>query len=242
MTSLTETELDDLWHSSWSSALAEAQTKTDVPIELWRTAGRPTKNMPNGEDLEWWRKSGRAQLDLYLQWREQTKWTIATYEGLPAIEIGLEWQFGDVIVKGFCDAAFLTEDGDAVVVDFKTGNRTVGNPTQLGLYATMISLMFDVPAPRFGAYYSSRKGELGYMHELTRFNERYFNDVFAMMYHSVGEGVFVPNLDSFCGTCAVGKFCYANGGIESHLYDPLDPDFTTFNQITTEVKQHGSRA
>ena len=108
--------LPELWNESWAKQLAEAQAKTDLPVEKWRTAGKPTKEKPNGEDLGWWHAAGLEMIDKYVAWLKSTGWKIAVIDDVPVIELGLELELEQLTVKGFVDCGFVTEDDTLVCI------------------------------------------------------------------------------------------------------------------------------
>lgn len=220
------TEVMSIWQASWASALADAQQKNDAPIEQWRTAGRKTKDKPNGEDLNWWHQAGLEQVIAYRSWLEMSGWRVVSIDGKPLIEYEVNAAFngGETPVKGFIDAVMVTPNGELVIVDYKTGSRVPAGVQQLALYATMMG-MVGLPTPTMGAWYMTRKGELSPIEDLSRWDKAYFENLFAQLARARNADVYLPHISDMCGSCGVNSFCYAYGGSESHLYDPLDPNF-----------------
>lgn len=217
----------EIWSRSWADALAEQQQKSDVHIDKWRTAGRKTKDKPNGEDLAFWQQSGLEQVEAYSAWLKNSGWQIATYEGKPLVEFGLFSSFaaGTAPVKGFVDAVMRTPGGEIVVVDYKSGSRPPHGPQQLALYATMMRAM-GMPAPTLGAYFMTRKGTLGPVEDLTRWDQKFFDRIFKQLNTVKHMNIYLPNIADHCGYCSVAEYCYAAGGSKSAEFDPDDPKCT----------------
>lgn len=219
-------EVVSIWNAAWAASLAEAQQKSDAPVEQWRTAGRKTKDKPNGEDLNWWHHAGLEQVNAYRSWLEMSGWRIVSFDSEPMVEFEVNAAFNDgaTPVKGFIDAVMVTPGGELVIVDYKTGSRTPAGVQQLALYATMLG-MVDLPIPTLGAYYMTRKGELSPVEDLTRWDKPFFDNLFDQLYRARTADVYLPHVSDMCGSCGVNAFCYAYGGSESHLYDPLHPNY-----------------
>lgn len=221
------TDLDSLWESSWASSLAESQQRTETPIELWRTAGRKTKDKPNGEDLGWWHDAGRDQLKMYKDWLDESGWMIASFDGKAMIEYEVNASFngGVTPVKGFIDACMVNPAGQLIIVDYKSGSRAPASVHQLALYATMMG-MVGLPTPTLGAWYMTREGKLGAVEDLTRYDKRFFDRLFKQLNTAVQMNVHLPSVGDHCKSCSVNDFCYAYGGEKSAQFDPDDPNCT----------------
>lgn len=203
----------DLWAQAWEQETAEAMKWTEAPVELWRTGGRKTKALPNGEDLGWWHEQGPQQLERYESWLRSCVnqgWQVATLPaGRPGVEWGFETEFGGVAVRGYIDL-ILTRDGQIMVVDLKSGQPPKSD-IQLGLYARALEKDTGWPVD-FGAYYITRNGEATPPVSLERFTEDFFVDLFAKTDRIVREGLFLPNVSNMCVSCSVHDYCAAYGG------------------------------
>lgn len=215
-------QLEAIWEQAWEESLAEQDLHAQFPQEKWRRGGRKTKDKPNGEDLDFWHEAGLEHLKGYVEWIERTGWRIATVGDKPGIELELEATFGGVTVKGIADAVYETPD--LLLVDYKTGSRTPSSWVQLCLYAEAMERQYGV-RPKYGAFFMTRKNELSALEPLNKYDGSWFDRLFAQLNKARQYGPFLPNLGEACRTCDVVHACYANGGTESHKYDPDDPKF-----------------
>ena len=223
-------DLDDIWDVAWAEAVTAQTRKTDVTPEKWRSAGRVTKANPNKEDLAFWNIEGRAALEGYRDWLDSSGWQIAEYAGKPLVEFELNVMFGDIRVKGFADAVFATPDW--IMVDYKTGSRAQAGPQQLALYAVMMQEL-GMPAPEWGAFYSTRKNALGPVENLTQWDKSWWDRQFALLAAAKESEIFLPNISDHCRGCGVRPYCFAVGGLQANLYDPDHPEYSS-NSNTTE--------
>ena len=180
------------------------------PGAAWRAAGRKTAAQPNGEDADFWRHSGVAQVQKYADWRSSfhnyTLWQ--TEAGIPGIELAVDTTFtGDVLLKGYIDRVF-SYNGQQVIVDLKSGSREPASPLQLAVYAIGMEKQYGI-RPRFGAYYMTRKGELSAIVDLSVYTEAMLARWFRDFKRSVEAEVFIPHVTSMCGSCGVRQACTA---------------------------------
>lgn len=195
--------------------------ETQPDRSTWRTAGRPTKDKPNGEDIEWWRQAGAQMVEDYIAWRVENKdkWRIASYvpEGgtipVPAIEAVLSQAFGSVRVRGAADLVLEDANGTLVVVDKKTGSRVPDSPLQLGLYSVQLEKVMGRQVA-YGAFYMARKAELTPPQVLTTHTEGTFKTIYETLDKGIRDGVFLPNISSMCKSCGVRDACVFVGGVE----------------------------
>lgn len=216
------TDLRQIWDRAWEHSLVDQKASTQFPQKEWRKAGRTTRDKPNGEDLDFWKEAGFAQLENYVTWLKGTGWKIATIGGQAAIELEVRAEFGGVEILAYPDC--LYETPDLLLVDYKTGSRTPTSWMQLCLYAQAIERAFGV-RPKLGAYFMTRKGELSAPEPLDRYHDGYFDILFSQLAEARGDGPFLPNLQDHCRTCDVSHACYAYGGPNAALYDPDHPQF-----------------
>lgn len=225
MTLSTE-QITGIWTDAWREALEEQRSKTTVPDSQWRTAGRATKVKPRGEDLDFWQYEGLSASLEYAKWLERTGWPIAELNGQPLVEFGVSGEFGGVLVKGYVDVVF--NPGDLIVVDYKTGSRTPAGVQQLALYSVMLQDL-GLPAPKLGAFYSTRKHELGPVESLEWWDRPWWEKQFARLAAAKEHEIYLANISDSCRGCGVNRFCYAAGGFEAHLYDPDHPEYSFNN-------------
>lgn len=179
----------------------------------WRVSGRATKANPNKEDGSWWYSNGPSFVHAYYAWRMNNPhlkiWT--TPAGVPAIELEVAVEIGnDTKIKGGIDRVFVNEqDGERLIVDLKSG-KAPSSGLQLAVYRLALLKQFG-DAPRYGAYWLAREGQLGQIFDLHQYHEdmvaRWMRDV----YKAINLGIFVPNMGQLCDYCGVRKDCYAFG-------------------------------
>ena len=212
------------WRKALDDLVAATQARTQTDASTWATAGRATKDKPNGDDLDFWRKEGVSQLEGYLEWLNSTDWVFADIDGEPMIEFKVEATFGGVPVKGVIDGCMVTPDGELGALDWKTGSRTPESSIQLGLYAACLERM-GYPRPSFGAYFMTRKKIMTPPESLDRYTPYYFDQQFSMFRKAVENEIFIPDVASHCRTCSVRNACFAAGGTDAYIYDPMHPAY-----------------
>lgn len=199
------------------------QQLDERPNGTWRAAGRKTAAWPNGEDRAWWLANGITQVSAYCDWRRQHAGRLdlwATESGVNAVELPVDPVFpGDIPLKGYIDRVFTSGD-DLIVVDLKTGSREPASALQLGFYAVALEKQYGV-RPKWGAYFMTRKGELGQLIDLTHYTESMLAYQLRQFVKAVTSGIFVPHVSMLCSGCGVKDACYAvNPDLE-----PPDLDF-----------------
>lgn len=215
------------WEQDWLAALAEQEQKATVPVSMWRTAGRPTKAKPNGEDASFWQFEGLSAALEYEKWlisRLEDGWRIASFADQPMIEFAVSGQFGGVEVRGYVDAVMRTPAGDLIVIDYKTGSRHPAGVHQLALYAQMIWDL-GLERPMIGAFYMTRQHALGPIEMLTSWDRSFWEGQFSKLAQAKEAGIYLPNVSDHCRGCGVNRYCYAYGGVDAALFDPDHPDF-----------------
>lgn len=211
----------DQWVNAFDDQLEmfvqEQLDETGVPVEDWRSAGRKTKDKPNGEDLAWWRTAGRDFTLKYIDWRAASNDTlrIASVEGNPAIELQVDMPLGGVPVIGYIDRVFRDPtSGVLEIVDMKSGSRTPDSDLQLGQYSVQAERLFHGEQISWGAYYDARKGVLGEPIDLTRYTPDNLGQMYRNLDRAVEQSLFIPNQSSMCKACSVRDACIFQGGIE----------------------------
>lgn len=217
------TEVFDNMYETGQMGFAEAATTAvrsfqeyfqaaldERPKANWRAGGRKTAQNPRGEDAAWWITNGSRQVQQYADWRR----TAANFPlwrsdaGTLAVELAVDPTFtGGVKVKGYIDRVFQTSD-DLVVVDLKSGSREPASFLQLAVYAIAMEKEYGV-RPRYGAYFMTRKAELGTIVDLSSFTEAMVARWFRNFRHGVENDIFIPHVTSMCGSCGVRQACYA---------------------------------
>ena len=214
------TDISEKWLEVFQRAVADVEARSDVPAEQWRVAGRRTKANPDGETLDFWQSEGLRQVEEYLEWYQNSGWTIATLpDGKPGIEWEAEVWFGGTPVRLVVDCVY-TNGTDLIVVDYKTGQRVPYGQEQLALYASSIEKAYGV-RPKWGAFYMSRKGELSDLVDLAPWGIDYFDFMFASMNEQMATGFFPPHVGDHCSYCAFKAYCPAVAGPKSAEF-PLE--------------------
>lgn len=190
--------------------------------DSWKTAGRKSREWPNGEDAAWWKATGPAMVLNYVQWRAANpQYSLMTMPGTdkPGIEVETEFTLpGDIKVKAIIDRVFVNNHGEALIVDLKTGSRKPPSSLQLGLYATALEQQYGF-RPQIGAYWMGRSGELTELSVLDRYNSALIGRWMRDFRKAVELQVFIPHVTAMCSGCSVNDQCYA--------YNPFAeaPDF-----------------
>lgn len=208
-----------VFRSVWNTAIQELHDK-GVDIDTIKAGGRKSAQWPNKENHHYWSQMGPVMVEGWVRWRDATLhkgWQFYVLpDGTPAVEVPVQIEFDDVLVKGYIDRVFVTEDGEAVVVDLKSGSRTPDSTLQLGVYALGMERNFGIK-PTLGAYYMTRKVDIDGMNSLLH----YTHDVVGKWFSNAKRGIevqaFVPHVGPFCGSCGVAKYCKAMGGDDSEL-------------------------
>jgi len=225
-------QIEDLkaeWEREFTDAVAKETLRTNITPDQWRKGGRPTKDKPNGEDVQWWRENGLTQCEKYGEWMAGLDWTLADINGTPGAETPFEIDLAGVTIKGFIDSTWERIDNELIVVDAKTGSRSPESVLQVGLYATAIEMMTG-KRPLYGAFYMTRTGTLTPLEDLRRFDATFWEKVFGQLEHAVSNEIFIPHLGSHCRSCSVKDACFAAGGVDAYRYDPMHPKYLPSKQ------------
>jgi hypothetical protein len=209
--------VQEMFAQSFRDELRKEEIKTGYAVEDFKVGGRKTKARPFGEDVEFWLEEGVRQIQGFIDWYEDSGWSIATLDDRPAIEWEAEVSFGGRPVRMVVDAVLVDKAGDLVIVDHKTGNKTPSSSLQLALYGAGIrrSLGIDI---KYGSYFMTRKSELSGLEDLHLYDEDWFDSWFASINKQIDMNIFVPSIDTHCGWCSVSEYCAAVGGSKSSDY------------------------
>lgn len=210
----------------------QAETeRSGFPVDDWFWAGPR-----NGQrSLEWWEEPehGPQYVQNFIDWWEYNPeaeiWR--TPDGTPAIELPLEAMFGDVLVRGYLDLG-ITLGTALVVVDVKSSAKAPVNYRQLGIYASLVELMYGI-RPRYGAYFMVRgvgpKGKPPTFFlrpvELDRpqYSIPYLTAEFASAERGIQAGAFPAKPGDNCGRCGVAYACTEVNGDRAYELDPHYP-------------------
>jgi putative RecB family exonuclease len=205
---------NDLWLEAWERLVTRQVTNSKQEPTQWRAGGRATKANPDKENGDWWAHHGAGMVQNWIDWREQAHglqlWV--TPEGIPAIELALNIELEGVPVKMALDRVMVTQAGDIIVVDLKTGATTPSSSFQLGTYAVGMELTFGI-RPKYGTYWAAREGATTELIDLDKWTVERVGSIVKMFDNARREGIFVPNFDH-CRMCNFTSVCkYQDGNM-----------------------------
>lgn len=189
-----------LWEEAWN------ENTKGLDLTTFRVGGRATKEFPNKEDAEFWSQTGPQWVQSYIDWRiANSNWKIwKTPEGIPAIELGILPKFAGVPVKMIIDRVFEV-DGQLVVVDLKTSQRTPDSSLQLGFYKAGLKQVFGVDI-QWGNYWMARQAGTGSMVDISKYTEEMITYFVENFDKARKAGVFLPNTNN-CNRCGLTEHC-----------------------------------
>lgn len=197
----------------FTEAIAADAEKTTYPIEQWASAGRITKDKPNGEDREWWSGAGGDMVEKWVKLRQASDWVTWDVDGVPALEMNLNFNLAGFLVRASIDWVAVA-GGELIVVDKKTGARTPDSDLQLGFYATGLEVVFG-ERPRWGAYWMARK-EMTAPIDLDWCSKELLTETLEAFKRAQDNNVFIAHVASHCKRCGVRDFCKFVGGTRAH--------------------------
>lgn len=214
------TDPQEAWDQAFTGELARAED-----VGSLRAGGRATKEWPNKEDGAWWSHHGPLFVQRWCDWRAKNGWTLLF------VEQPFEVEVGGVLVRGYVDRGFADRNGQAVVIDLKTGNH-MPPPLQLAIYrlGLLKTLGQDFT---MGGYWSARKGDTGELHLLPRFTEDLVGQWLSNVKTGIEAGLFTPRLSALCNSCSVNTYCAAYGGTPP----ALDHIFQVSNATSHNTKE-----
>lgn len=208
-----------VFNSAFDEELAEA-----TPGAKWQISGRKTVTYPRGEDEGWWRDNGPVMVGRWVDWRNQSPWTVwRAPDGSLGIELELLIEVGGELQKMFIDRVFATGPNNTrpVVVDIKSG-RVPESLLQLGVYAAAIETQWPGVKIAGGAYWMARTGAIADgVQSLSMYTDRLVGHYMRQVRKARESEIFPPKVSSFCRSCSVGSFCAINNGEFAYM----DPDF-----------------
>jgi putative RecB family exonuclease len=208
-------KLGHIWSDEFDRAVEDAREK-EPDVSKWRTAGRPTADKPNGEDVDWWRTAGLNMVLGYADWwATNPPWRVwALPDGQPALETPLRMSFDGTIVVAYVDQILeSTSDGRLLVVDKKTGRVKPYPPLQLATYSVELEAVFAQPFG-WGSYFMARDGKLTEPEPLSHWSKEMLTEMFTRMDRAESQGLYLPNLGRHCSGCLVRQWCPPAGGQE----------------------------
>lgn len=209
----------DLYTEAFSLEVAERIFYSEVDPELWRASGKATQANPNKEDGDWWLENGPQFVQAYVAWRNSIEWELwTTPAGEPALELDLRCEFGGVPVRAIIDRVFVTQEGELVVIDIKSGAQPPKDQgLQLGFYASAMEVVFGI-RPSWCAYWNARKGGISEPKPVDHFTPAYIGELLSGFTKQRDLGIYLPNPSSFCTSCTVRRACPLVNGPEAGLY------------------------
>lgn len=200
------------FRKAFEIAVADDAARTDYPTEEWASAGRKTKDKPNGEDAAWWLENGPTYVENWLTQRKNNGWITWDVDGEPAIELNINANIGPFLVRGSIDWIAVA-GGELIICDKKSGSRTPDADLQLGIYACLVEKCFGERI-RWGCYWMARKNEMTVPVDLDGFTlERLESQLWAFK-RALDAQVFIPKVEErgHCKRCGVRDFCkFVNG-------------------------------
>ncbi len=194
-------DVNDLWNIAWD------ECKGDIDLSKARIGGRETKANPNKEDVAFWNTQGPKWVEGYIAWRKHNPdWKIWTApDGNKAIELGLNPMVGDVMVKMVIDRVFEV-DGQLVICDLKTSQKTPSSSLQLGFYKLGIEQTFGVEV-RWGNYYMARGNSTSEMVDLSEYTYDKMEYLIKQFDLARKTGIFLPNTNNCQYMCGLTEYC-----------------------------------
>jgi hypothetical protein len=162
--------------------------------------------------LEWWEKAGLKFSEDYAAWRQRSDLEIFWDGDTALIEAELMPILQGVPVKMFPDRIMVDRHGQLIVVDLKTGSKSIDKTLQLGVYKVGVEKLLGIPI-EWGAYYMARKGELDPPVPLQHWTEDRIGYLFATFDQQERAGQYMPNIGAHCKyMCSFKAHCIYVGG------------------------------
>ena len=217
-------ELDDPT-IAWARAFNEELEKIEPGTEI-KAGGRKSKDWPDKENKDWWETFGPQFVASWVRWRDEKfrdgwQW-LETPTGDPAVEVPVQFEFEDVLVKGYIDRVMVDPNGQVIVVDLKTGSREPNSSLQLAIYALGLQRNLGVTAT-LGGYWMARQGDIPTQHSLSHLTDELVGSWFKSVQTGIENEIFVPKVGPLCNSCSVQAYCPAVGGNQDLLTRPTIP-------------------
>lgn len=196
------------------------------PHDTIKPSGRVTKEVgwsggPNKKDRAWVEHFLPIMLQQYMDWRAETGWRVAEFDGTPAIELPIDVnvvhpETGEVLrVVGSIDRVFTVPFRGLFVVDIKTG-AVPASVLQPATYGVGLSIMHGARA-KWGAYWSpSRDGGRLVEHRIDRWDDDSLSRLYLSARQGMEAGIFLPNITDLCRGCGVRDYCWGFSGSKAH--------------------------
>ncbi len=211
-----ELNTTDLFLRAFEEQTANEAEWTGTSPKDWRNS--------RGQDGDWWRANGAPMVQAWIDWRQETGWHIFEFEVddgvndvphfFPGVEVPFEVDIGGVPVKGYIDRVMVTDAGEVVVVDLKSGARKPDSPLQLGYYRAALEEQYGVHAD-LGGYFMNRKkkGEQIEVTGLGKYTPEFIGRFVQGFQRARELNLYVPHVTAFCKSCGVAAHCWAATGV-----------------------------
>lgn len=165
------------------------------------------------EETESLKKDSHVLMEKYFESEDPTKiFPIG-------LEVKLQAQIGDTLVRGIIDRLELDEDGELVVTDYKTGSVPRASSEQarmsgVNIYALLCEKVFGKLPSRVQLLYLSKPTTIISVptQSTLRGVQSRSNAVHKAVVAACSTGDFRPNVSALCGWCAYQDLCPAQGG------------------------------
>lgn len=191
--------LPELWDDAFHKAVNDLEKRSGVPSTKWKSNSK-------GQDGEYWATNGLKHLTGYVDWRVETGWWVAEFEGIPAIELEVGGEIGGAEFIGYIDRVFMNEAGEYVIVDLKSGNSTPYIPLQHGVYRELLEQTYGVTAD-LGAFFKTLKGELTTPVDLSPYVPELLGSLVGPLLRARETDTFAPSPSFMCSACGVRSSC-----------------------------------
>jgi hypothetical protein len=132
--------------------------------------------------------------------------------------IGIETSFEvDIMgagIRGYIDRILVDPNGEARIVDLKTGKNPPTSALQLGVYRLGAKQALDMDID-YGHYYMARSGTFTETAPLQQYTDDLIGTWFSKAKLAIENEVFVPHVHMFCSSCEVSKYCVAYKGADA---------------------------
>lgn len=217
------TTVAEKFREAWAAEVKDRQERSpSFRVEDYTATGRASAKYGGKRNQDWWLDNGPQMVQDWIDWRQQTGWTIPDIGGRPAVEVELNFTLPglEMMVKAFIDRVFVTPAGVPVILDLKTG-RTPETPEQLGLYRVGLGIVHGLWVD-YGYWWQPGPKAHGQPLDLTMYTPEFFASLFNQTINGVNAGYFAPNPANNCKAwCGVARYCAATGGPEAAGVDSL---------------------
>lgn len=205
---MTLEEALDLFNVEYAKEV-DSYTEITPNFEYWSRSG-PYAGL---QDVERRWNLGREQVEKLLAWDaahpEEVIWVAP--DGTPGIELPFEMDLDGIVVRGYIDAIYQTDEGLGYslpkVRDYKTG-KDPGDDFQLAVYGVAIGELDAAQQPTQGDYWMGKSGKATYPFDLTDWPRERVSARFAELEEKIQAGEFPPDPESKkCMFCDVSYSC-----------------------------------